>query len=397
MLGRPLLLPGLGALLLTVACTAGPSADDDPARGSAAPPERPVARACVVTAPPSGPTDGIWWGVSLDPAQDTLADYSRRLRRTPAVSAVFAPLPLGDEDVEALTTAVRAARTQGATVLVTLEPRQGLAAVDPPAAERLAALLAAWNETGVAAIVRFAPDMNGTWYPWGQQPAKFKRAFRLVARAVQRQAPGSATMWSPAYGGGYPFAGGVYHASPGSRATERLDASSDGRLGAEDDPYAPYYPGDRAVDWVGMAIFHWGTAYPWGENEVPSPGKLVAQLRGRYRVPGTDETAVPDFHERYAVRRDKPLAVASTGAFYDPRAGGAQEVAVKGAWLHQVTAPDLAEKLPGLRLVTWFEWAKREAEVGARVRWGAARPPMLGLLRSSVPRWARFAAGRPPC
>ncbi len=28
------------------------------------------------------------------------------------------------------------------------------------------------------------------------------------------------------------------------------------------DPYAPYYPGDAATDWVGMSLFHWGSGYP---------------------------------------------------------------------------------------------------------------------------------------
>lgn len=48
----------------------------------------------------------------------------------------------------------------------------------------------------------------------------------------------------------------------------------------QDDAYAPYYPGDEAVDWVGMPLYHWGSRYPWGENELPEPNKLAEQLLG---------------------------------------------------------------------------------------------------------------------
>ena len=39
-----------------------------------------------------------------------------------------------------------------------------------------------------------------------------------------------------------------------------------------------------------MSLYHWGTSYPWGENEVPLRGKLVDQLTGRYDVPGARES-----------------------------------------------------------------------------------------------------------
>ena len=61
-------------------------------------------------------------------------------------------------------------------------------------------------------VVRFAHEMNGSWYPWGQQPAAYVEAFRRVAGAVHTGAPGSAVMWAPNYGGGYPFTGGTHAA-----------------------------------------------------------------------------------------------------------------------------------------------------------------------------------------
>src|SRR5262249_1139329 len=146
----------------------------------------------------------------------------------------------------------------------------GLAAVTPAVADGLAARLAAYNARGVPVIVRFGHEMNGPWYPWGQRPAEYVAAFRTLAEAAPRRAPGSAMMWAPSYGGGYPFAEGPRRALPEGPDGLLLDTDGNGVLDSADDGYAPYYPGDDAVDWVGLTLYHWGNVYPWGENEVPA-------------------------------------------------------------------------------------------------------------------------------
>ena len=45
--------------------------------------------------------------------------------------------------------------------------------------------LRAWNDSGVGVFVRFAHEMNGSWYAWGQQPTAYAAAFRRVAAAVR--------------------------------------------------------------------------------------------------------------------------------------------------------------------------------------------------------------------
>ena len=52
--------------------------------------------------------------------------------------------------------------------------------------------------------------MNGSWYPWGQQPEAYIDAFRTVAAAVHALAPASAMAWAPNEGSGYPFSGGTF-------------------------------------------------------------------------------------------------------------------------------------------------------------------------------------------
>ena len=367
-------------LAATTACT--PTTDRSAAPGagasassSASPSEGMTT--CVVERP-LGPDTGAWWGVSVDPARDSLAAYARRLGHHPAISVDFVQIPLRRDDVRSVDAAVEAAAEQGATLLLSLEPTRGLGAVDDASVDRLVTALGRWNAAGVPVVVRYAHDMNGSWYRWGQQPVRFKASFRRVAEAVHEGAPGSATMWAPAYGGGYPFTGTV---STG------------------DDPYAPYYPGDDVVDWVGMSLYHWGNVYPWGENEVPSRGKLVSQLRGTYRGFGVDERATPDFYAEYGARRGKPVAVAETAALYAPGNGGAAEVRVKNAWLRQVLSPSLLHRLPRLKMLNWFEWDKREQEVDGPVSWTATRPaPVRTLLREALPVWARFGdPGRAGC
>ncbi len=66
--------------------------------------------------------------------------------------------------------------------------------------------------------------MNGSRFAWGQQPTAYVDAFRRVAAALHARAPGSATMWAPNYGGGYPFAGGRYK----QPADGLLDTDGDG-------------------------------------------------------------------------------------------------------------------------------------------------------------------------
>jgi hypothetical protein len=286
----------------------------------------------------------------------------------------------------------------GGLLLLTLEPQQGLAAVTDSVATDLADRLDGYNRSGVPVIVRFAHEMNGSWYPWGQQPTDYVAAFRRVAAAVHRDAPGSAMMWAPNYGGGYPFTGGAHQAAAGSPEAAVLDTDGDGGITGADDPYAPYWPGDDAVDWVGMSLYHWGDAYPWGENEVPEAGKFVAQLTGEYVGLGGDDRVVPDFYRTYGEQHDKPVAIPETAALYAPGAGGAEELAVKQAWWMQVLAEDLHQQLPRLAMINWFEWDKQESEIGARVDWTVTSADTVRTAyRSDLPGWALWAGAVPSC
>jgi hypothetical protein len=353
------------------------------------------AQAIAGTARPSGvpaPAEGVWFGVSVDWANDSLSAYSKRLGHRPAVAVTFAGFPMSRQETVWLNQAVEQAKGTGSTLLLTLEPRDGLAAVTDARAAALATRLARYNRAGVPILVRFAHEMNGSWYPWSQQPAAYVEAFRTVASAVHRGARRSAMMWAPNYGGGYPFTGGPYQAPAGSADAAALDTDGDGTVTQADDPYRPYWPGRRYVDWVGMSLYHWGNAYPWGENEVPEAGKFVDLLRGTYDGSNGDESAVPDFYAEYGAGMRLPVAITETAALYVPGHGGASELSVKDAWWSQVFARSNARQLPWLKLVDWFEWRKNEPEVGATVDWTATRSKRVRrAFTHALPSWLRYA------
>ena len=373
--------PKIGAAALAIAALAGCSSSSPsetgsrPATGAAS---GDAASACTgAGGAPLEPTTGAWFGVNLDWENDSPAAYAGRLGRTPAVFVEFAAFPLDDASGKRLDAVIDQVSEAGGMALLTLEPHDGMAAVTPAVATELGERLAGYNRGGVPVFVRFAHEMNGSWYPWSQQPTEYVRAFRTVADAVHRLAPASATVWAPNYGGGYPFAGGTHEAAPGTTAFAALDTDGNGSLSMADDPYAPYYPGDDAVDWVGMSLYHWGSAYPWGQNELPEPGKFVAQLTGEYDGDGGDDTALPDFSAVWSVGRDKPLAITETAAFHAPGRGGADAAEIKRRWWAQVLDPAARDRVPRLAMVNWFEWDKQEQEVGGRVDWTVTRQPQL--------------------
>jgi hypothetical protein len=314
----------------------------------------------------SGPVDGVWVGMNIDWGAETVADVASRLGDPPAAVVSFVSFPLAAADVVNLDAAALQARDAGAVLVTTLEPWGGLSTVDVRAATDLAGRLAGYGADGVPTIVRFAHEMNGSWYPWGQDPAAYVATFRLVADVIHATAATTGMLWAPNQGAGYPYTGGRYEAKPGGPAARLLDTDGDGVLDAGDDPYAPYWPGDAYVDWVGMSLYHWGTAYPWGENEVPAAGTFAGMITGS--PPGGGDPA-PDFYAGYAERYDKPLAIVESAAFYRPGGGGAPESTIKSAWLAEAFSAEGRSRFPLLRLVNWFEWRKYEAEVDAVVDW----------------------------
>lgn len=311
--------------------------------------------------------DGTYFGVNLDWADLTPAEYNQALGHRAAVFVQFFKFPMADSDFAHLDATVKSVKAENGIVMITLEPWGGLETVTPEAVDALVEKLAEYNAKGTALFVRFAHEMNGSWYPWSQQPTEYIEDFRMIAEAVHREAPGTAMVWAPNYGGGYPFSGGPFEIQSDHPDFPLLDTNQDGKLDMNDDPYSPYYPGDDAVDWAGMTIYHWGNAYPWGENELPEENQFITQLTGNYNGLNGDNSALPDFYNLYFLEHNKPIAISETSALFNTTRPGPEELAIKQTWWRQVLNADLLSTYPGIQMINWFEWKKPENEIGGDV------------------------------
>lgn len=345
------------------------------------------------TATPAGPPSDLlgegetFFGVNPDWGVETLTEFAEASGMEPAVAVSFVELPWDDEDVANVEAAAEQISEFNGVLLLTIEPVQGLSAVTDEVIADLTEVLTSVNETGVPVLLRYAHEMNGSWYAWGQQPEAYIESFRTVAAAVATT-PGTEMLWAPNYGGGYPYKGGPYAATDGTSEFNELDTDGDGELTESDDPYAPYYPGDDVVDWVGMTIYHWGDSAPWGTNDMPEPDKFVQQLTGTYDGLAGDETAVPDFYTEYAAERQKPMVIPETAAFVNEDASDELGLQIKQAWWRQVFSTEVHQDLSQIRVINWFNWDKYEPEVDRRVRWSiTTQPEVTEAFREDLPEW----------
>ncbi|OGM33138.1 hypothetical protein A2962_05185 [Candidatus Woesebacteria bacterium RIFCSPLOWO2_01_FULL_39_61] len=83
-------------------------------------------------------------------------------------------------------------------------------------------------------ILRFAHEMNGNWYPWGNRPLEYKEAYRKVVDTFRKEGAANVRfMWS------------INHESV---PPEAISNSS------------KYYPGDSYVDIIGLDGFNFGSS-----------------------------------------------------------------------------------------------------------------------------------------
>jgi hypothetical protein len=329
-----------------------------------------------------------WFGPGLDWSRDRPATYAERLGETPSLYAQRVHYPLAAADQTYLARFAELTASQGAIAVLTLEPRVALSALTTADADALATGLADLHERlGTHFLVRFAPEMNGSWVSWGQQPQRYVAAFRTVAVALHGSAGSRSSrhaemVWAPAYGAGYPF-GRAYGAveSAGVRLVGVLDSNGDGTVDDSDDPYTPYYPGPRHVDWVGLSLHHFGARQDFGDNAAPAPDELAARLDESfgYGTPGPRGA----FYDKFATR-GRPMLL-ETSALYDTaNAEGATELRLKRTWWRQVLAATRSH--PAIGAISWLELARPEAEIdGDLADWRATHTPELsGALRDDL-------------
>ena len=348
------------------------------------------------------PASGCYIGMLLG-EDDSPNSLSTKLGLTPAAFSRFYSFPLDAFARQNVSDFFDQVRASGGIAVLTLEPFNGLSAVTAANCNDFADLCALKETQGIGGImVRFAHEMNGNWYAWGQQPALYRQTFQLLANAVHTRTTRTAMLWTPNNGIGYPFGTGTYSPAPGSPNFIELDTNHDGALTQADDMFGPFYPGDASVDWVGLTIYHWGVNYPWLENEPPSANEFASVMNAT--GPGAPADYSRWFYPRYCSDgfHNKPFVVAETSAFYNTQQPGANEAAMKQAWFRQLynisgasaDGPDIATSFPKMKCINWFDHYKREGEAqNLFVDWRASANPMvknafvsaLRTLRSGQP------------
>ncbi|MBS1707534.1 MAG: copper amine oxidase [Armatimonadetes bacterium] len=106
-------------------------------------------------------------------------------------------------------------------VHIALEPNDGLEPVKDDA--YLRGLADDMKRTKAPIFLRFGSEMNGAWTEYGKNAKAFREKFRLVSKVMHERAPNVAVVWCP-------------FTMPQSNI-------------------ASFYPGDDAVDWVGVNIY----------------------------------------------------------------------------------------------------------------------------------------------
>ena len=163
---------------------------------------------------------------------------------------------------------------------------------------------ARWNQPF---YLRFAPEMNGDWYPWsprvsGNTAPEYVAAWRHVRDIFREEgATNVRWVWSPNVADEYTT------------------------------PFAAVYPGDDQVDWIGIVGYNWGTSQSWS-------GWL--SLADYYSAT----------YDALVALADKPLMIAELAC--------TEEGGDKAAWISQGLLIDIPTRFPKVQALIWFQEQK---------------------------------------
>jgi hypothetical protein len=291
-------------------------------------------------------------------------------------------------------------RGTGAIMGISVIPTIPLTQVNRTGLELLAKKCKDVNDLGIPVLLRFAPDMNGNWHPYGQDPINYKLKFREMAGTVRNHTNNTALVWSPVSGLGYPFTPTLITPNRTEPRFVELDTSGDGILNSADDPFTPYYPGDGFVDWVGLSIFY-SSNYPVHPRTYQRPSRILAQLPAYTHHPtptstGTSTSALPsstpnarfdiirnrippqpalqfgspsfesqlttagtifNFYRDFVETKRKPFILSDTGAGFFKGSNvisDTDEDSFKSAWYRQIMNPITFRKYPLIRAVVFY-------------------------------------------
>ncbi|KAI9344055.1 glycoside hydrolase superfamily [Obelidium mucronatum] len=190
-------------------------------------------------------------------------------------------------------------------------------------------------------FVRFAPEMNGYWFVYGEKPTEFVSLWKRAYTILNRIAPQVAMVWSPNYNG------------PPNKM-----------------PYESYWPGPEYVDWVGISVYWKGSIfdYPWVQNKR-APSDYAAQL-----IDATGPEGGPiSFYKEYAEKYNKPLVISESAStfhvgVFDPTTGNSKALdvgvgkveTIMSFWNGFLFNSTFLQTYPLLKMIFCFEMYKVE-------------------------------------
>lgn len=178
-------------------------------------------------------------------------------------------------------------------------------------------------------------------------------------------------VWAPNTGVGYPFngAGQYLPANADDARFKQMDTNHDGKLDSLDDSFAPYYPGDDVVDWIGISLYSkvWLLVLLGGwalscwltgggvkrDNGKPDKDSNLVASRATLKTFISNPNGNFNVYQEYSVSKKKPFMIAETAAAYYPEfAEGDGEVAIKRNWWGQFWSDDTMTTYPLLKVLS---------------------------------------------
>lgn len=193
-------------------------------------------------------------------------------------------------------------KAAGAAVHLALEPNKGLEIVQDNAYLREFAREA--KAFGAPIFLRFASEMNGSWVKWNGNPDLYKQKFQLVSKIMKEEAPNVAMVWVP-------------NSAPVPEITK-------------------YYPGDAAVDWVGVNMYN------------------VKFFNGDVNQPADDVSPDDLFkfvYDTYSPK--KPLMIGEYGATHFSAAGN-MDTTLLSMTKMRLLYEGIQLKYPRVKAINWF-------------------------------------------
>ncbi|SCZ90202.1 BZ3500_MvSof-1268-A1-R1_Chr1-3g01836 [Microbotryum saponariae] len=315
------------------------------------------------------PGNQVLFGAWFDPAtgySDTPDVFNQRLGQNVPVFQLAQEIPLPPFNYvtgvggPAPARLIEATNTDAA-IFLTVYPATGFAAVATSDFTALGSQILEYQvKYNRTVFLRYAPEMQGTWNQYGQQPTAFNQSWHQMYNAVKAIAPDTIMVWAPNTVQGYPY--GQSFAATSAADFALLDTNGDGAITVADDGFAPYYPGDEVVDWIGLSIYYKGQDAAQQENEVQNPGYCHNVIMGLN--PQTRTTITP-WYTNYCINKPtKACMFAECGAAYHTNhTDGATQAALQQGWLSDcVTNTTFLDTFPRLKLIMQFEYEKFESD-----------------------------------